>query len=272
MQDNRLSLWKTSMTFDRVVCPICLINDFTELAGNPYPAVRCKSCGLGIECHVRIDPKSYENYAAVRDNGGEDLSPLGRWHHDFAVAVDRIEQLKHVLPVSGRWLDVGCNAGAMLAAAARRGWSVCGIELTQRAVDIARFATGCRVATFDEWVSRDASGLDYQSNIVSMFDVIEHAVDPIVLIRNACACLHIDGVDRGGVLIIEVPDLDVTDAESFGHWKHRRITASFTEHVYHFSERALVALFANHVKRFKPVHVARPIEGKLQMVFRAEDV
>jgi hypothetical protein len=93
---------------------------------------------------------------------------------------------------------------------------------------------------------------------------LEHALDPTALLRAAARTFT--PVDSSSFLVIEVPDLD--SAEDFVNWKHRRVSDSFTEHVWHFCETALTKMVARYVPGTRLVHTARPVHGKLQMVWR----
>lgn len=246
-----------------VVCPTGCGAPFRELVGDPFPAVRCKKCGLGIEKYVALNPKAYEfdTYSAARD-AGTGANAWLRWHHDVAVATLRLEQLAPYLPVrndrdAAVWVDVGCASGAFLTAAARAGWGGIGI-------DVAPIDMPFWTMPFDKWVC-DRDGLDgHGTRVVSFFDSLEHMPDPTIAIRTAAR----DLAAPGSVLVIEAPDLDA--AADFATWKHRRINHMFTEHIWHFSESSLTAMVNRYAPKLEPVAVRRPIEGRLQVVWRVK--
>ncbi|HUR56048.1 MAG TPA: methyltransferase domain-containing protein, partial [Gemmataceae bacterium] len=173
---------------------------------------------------------------------------------------DRLQQLAGVLPAPGYWVDVGCSNGAMLALLRRRGWVVTGVEADPAACAEVTSLTGLSVIPFSQWQPLAASRLE--ATATSLYDVLEHCVDPVGVLKAASRSLRPDGV-----LIVEVPDFD-TAPDDFKTWKHRRVARSFTEHVWHFSERSLDCLRARHLSDLVPARVARPVAGRLQVVWR----
>jgi SAM-dependent methyltransferase len=242
-----------------LVCPTCEAADFEALSNSPvFPAVRCATCGLGIERRLAVPGNAYDGaaYAAARDNGSGGDAWL-RWHHDVAVGTARVSQLRASVPRPDknrvRWTDVGCGAGAFLAAAGRAGYTGLGVE-----VDPATVTAPVRVLSYRDWVSRDP----VFSDVVSFFDVLEHLPDPTAAVRTAEACL----VHSGDALVVEVPDLGACD--DFDAWPHRRITDRFTEHVYHFTTGALKAMVKRYAPRLDFVAASAPVPGKIQAVWR----
>jgi len=254
--------------FPRAICPICNTVSFSTLSEQP-PAVRCMTCGLGIELSVSDTPRSVygpKDYDATR-NGGEGGNRWSRFHHDCAIASARVEQVNSVLskiaPENKIWVDIGTGNGALLTQARRQGWKPYAIEYDERTCDDLTAILGIHSVTYGDWLSGKAT-LPPPS-VISFFDVLEHLLDPTAAISAASVDLC-----PGGVLIVEVPDLDSLTG-SFNSWKHRRVTSTFTEHQYHFNESSLRKLIATYANRLVPMHVEHPIEGHLQMAFRNGD-
>jgi 2-polyprenyl-3-methyl-5-hydroxy-6-metoxy-1,4-benzoquinol methylase len=108
-------------------------------------------------------------------------------------------------PRGGRYLDIGCGFGGLLAAFAERGFAVRGIELDPVRVRMAR-------ATCDDHGLADVVSpgdiLDEQLvaslgrfDLVTMIDVIEHVLDVPKALRHA-----VDLLEPGGLLLLEVPN------------------------------------------------------------------
>ncbi len=84
-----------------------------------------------------------------------------------------------------RLLEVGCASGAVLEAAARRGWSVQGVEYSADAAGEAR-AHGVPVALGG---IEDARLPDAAFDVVFLGDVLEHVPDPAKTLREVARVL-----------------------------------------------------------------------------------
>lgn len=90
---------------------------------------------------------------------------------------------------SGRWLDVGFGAGALLDAVSRSGWEAHGTEVSSEPVSRAR-ARGHRVTLGDV----SAAGYpEAHFDVVSLVEVLEHVPDPDELLRQVRPLVHPTG-------------------------------------------------------------------------------
>jgi SAM-dependent methyltransferase len=259
---------------DRLRCPVCGCDRFEELfpaATDEFKqqlyaaAVRCVVCSLGVE--QTLSPAPHAAYDGGYDNRRDNSAGSNRWrrfHHDRAVGEDRLRQLVPVIgpPNNRLWVDVGCNNGALLVAARAAGWDVYGVEADEKVADALAAVVGLRVRSADEFMTgyRNPTGWD-GGKVVSLFDVLEHLLDPIGALLRVGRLLSV-----GDYVVVEVPDVD--SAEPGKPWRHRRISAEFTEHVWHFGKKSLRALFARFLPDCDEVHCATPVPTKLQMAWR----
>jgi len=90
-------------------------------------------------------------------------------------------------------LDVGCSSGALLFVAHDLGFHITGVEPAGKAADTAR-AFG-----FDVYngLLQDAHYTDNRFDMVTMFEVVEHLIDPIAVVREVYRILK-----PGGLLLI----------------------------------------------------------------------
>ncbi len=110
-----------------------------------------------------------------------------------------LEHLARHAAVTGRLLEVGSGAGGLLEAAREAGWTVLGIEPNSSlAVECER--RGLRVLR--GWFP-EALGGERGFEAIAMLDVLEHALDPVALLRAARERLA-----AGGILAIQVPNFD----------------------------------------------------------------
>jgi 2-polyprenyl-3-methyl-5-hydroxy-6-metoxy-1,4-benzoquinol methylase len=98
----------------------------------------------------------------------------------------------------GRMLDIGCGTGLFLAVARRRGWEPHGIDDCAEAIAHARSHFGLTVES-GEFSAFAAQGMKFDA--VTMWDIIEHARDPVGLLRAARGVLA-----PGGVIGISTPN------------------------------------------------------------------
>lgn len=261
-----------SSTHNRSYCPVCGNTlFFNTISSKPHVAVQCDVCKLGIESHLAIRPDAYlrKQYDQVRD-AGAGADRWARFHHDSAVAALRFSQLSDAISGYSRgavWVDVGCGNGALLCEARRLGWIPCGIESDPGTCEEIKSMTGVPVFPYSSWVDfsigRASVGL---VDVVSFFDSLEHMLDPVGAVLVAASRLS-----SRGAIVIEAPDLGggPVDELWFRDWKHRRVIEEFTEHIWHFSHRSLEELRKRHLPEFESVLTASPLEGRLQVVWRA---
>ena len=225
--------------FETIACPVCAGTGFAPLfekAGEPF--VRCTQCTL-----VLINPRPRaqavaETYDAAYSRGYIDkaerkLARCRRW-------VARVAEMRG--GAQGRWLDVGCSAGFVLAAAREAGFEVFGVELEAAAVAFAQQSLG-----LPNVVCGTLEAQAYPTgffDVVSLYDVIEHVPD---LNRTAAELARI--LKPGGVLEIRTPDV--------AHWSRPRNLAGWkeikpSEHLYYFSPDTLTRLLGQHGLR--PMH------------------
>lgn len=244
-----------------LVCPICDGDDFATLdeASSSY---QCRQCTLGLEARPLADPLgTYERtaYDEQRVRNGHWPS-WSRFHHDYAIGRARLSQLTRaqVLPDRTqleRFADYGCGNGAFLAAVRREGHKVLGVELDEAFADEVGRVLGIRVLTTGDFLMHARA---HTAQVLTLFDVLEHLIDPVGVLRQAVECL-----DANGILVLEVPDLSQHDG-SLRTWKHYKPG----EHGQMFTPLALNTMLERHFSGYAKVHEDIPIPGKLQVVWK----
>jgi SAM-dependent methyltransferase len=178
---------------------VCSTADRTY-EGKPYPSrvVRCR-CGHGF---LNPSPDAGELMSFYDDDyhcyttSPNEAERIGRWIEQRRDG----DRFNHVpIVVGGRFLDVGCGSGDMVAAMARLGMESEGVEPSRYAATKATEA-GLRVTC---GLLHDAAFPDASFDVVSMFHVLEHIPEPIEVLRE---CRRI--LKPGGELVIAVPNFD----------------------------------------------------------------
>lgn len=187
----------------------------TDIVLPEGPLRRCSACGQLLS---QADAGRYESSMLEFDD------PRGTAPDAHAAA--RREQLAHRrvraiaamldAPTEGlRLLDVGCSSGAFLASARKLGCIVQGVEPAARAAETARsqglavFNGTLEAAAFPE------SGFD----AATLFEVIEHLVHPIPLLREILRVLR-----PGGILAIGTGNTGSWTVRTLGaDWDYFRI-------------------------------------------------
>ncbi|MBK6517882.1 MAG: methyltransferase domain-containing protein [Polyangiaceae bacterium] len=197
-----------------VTCPVCRGSDVGrmqshQVAEPPYTFTlyACHSCGVQHWSPlVHPGPAFYEGekvlmYRELHEGGKSANDP--RFARFFA-------EFGHLQGVKA--LDIGCSDGAFLAQMAERRNDVWGIDIDQKALQIAR-ARGLRnVASADIGgfiENARAKGLTF--DVVTAFDVIEHLTDPVGTLRELRSILAPNGVlvgtlpNRNRLLVNQMP-------------------------------------------------------------------
>jgi ubiquinone/menaquinone biosynthesis C-methylase UbiE len=157
---------------------------------------------------------------------------------------DRIRKIKRMYKgrQPGLILDVGCGKGRMLHELRKKGWGVCGTELSDLSCDFAKEEFGLDIKKGD--VSECALPDDH-FDVITMWHSLEHCRDPHGTL-NECHRVLKDG----GILIVAVPNLASLQYRlSKDKWFHLDVP----RHLYHFTPSVLTRLV--NASGFKTVKV-----------------
>jgi 2-polyprenyl-3-methyl-5-hydroxy-6-metoxy-1,4-benzoquinol methylase len=205
-----------------------------------FEVLRCLDCGLVYVSPRRVAEAliaevydaSYWNSDAPRERGYADYdADEALWRRTWRA---RLAALESQLPAAGRALDVGCASGLFLEQLKASDWQVEGVEPSQtmNARAILRLG-GTRVhgGRFED-LQLEAGIYD----LVTLWDVIEHLVDPVEALRNIRRLLAPEGR-----VVVLTQDVSSLLARALGHrWHHYK----HDEHLLHFSPHTLARALA----------------------------
>ena len=163
--------------------------------GQTLTIIRCDACTAenGV---IDSDPRSAGRLDHFRTVSHE--------HYERSVRATReasydplLNRVKRLTGSRGRWLDVGCSFGWLLARLRCHGIEGFGVEPSLSAVESAR-QFGLRVT---QGIFPDVVGEGAPYNVISFMDVLEHLPDPAMVLGEARKILV-----PGGLVVVQVPD------------------------------------------------------------------
>jgi ubiquinone/menaquinone biosynthesis C-methylase UbiE len=128
-----------------------------------------------------------------------------------------------------RLLDVGAHVGVFVEVARERGWDAWGVEPSRWAVEVGR-ARGLQVV---QGTLRDAELDSASFDAVTMWDVVEHLLDPMTDLQEVTRLLK-----PGGVFCVHTINIDSAFARLMG----KRWPWLVEMHNYFFSPKTLGAM------------------------------
>ncbi len=186
-------------------CPLCGSSNLrTAYRFDRFAVLKCRGCdgswrsnmySLGdITAMYTGDEYSQNPYFSYN---AEEFKVAARGR--FANYVGALSAIASKVKV-GRLLDVGCGSGAFLNVAQQRGWDVTGIELSPELSQVSRRAVKAEVinAAFESVALPEES-----YDVVTMWDIIEHVLDPVFCLRKVERLLK-----PGGMALFCTPDED----------------------------------------------------------------
>ena len=114
------------------------------------------------------------------------------------VAAPKVQYVTELLGQKGKWVDVGCGVGEIVAAAERIGWEALGLEIDE---DEIEFAHKMNVKVKKDFLTSQ-NAMDYigDASVVSFFNVVEHLVNPYELLG-----IISNSIPDEAYVVIEIP-------------------------------------------------------------------
>ncbi len=226
-----------------------------------YRIVRCGGCGLGW-----VDPVPDREAIARFYRDHQDLYCGSYPAKERSKLRDARREIFRIRRLLGRrkdvaLLDIGCSCGFLLKVAGDAGWAASGTDISEREIAYARtrYRVNAVQAQFPESLPFESGTFD----VITMFDVLEHLVDPTAGLRE-CRRLLADG----GLLVVGTPDFGhrraVREGRNWGHLKP-------PEHLFYFTTEALAGLTRQAGFSSRGSYLKVPWRDGLKAVFQKVD-
>ena len=246
------------MAGENLTCSLChssalrLIHDQRNSRYFPRRIYRCSRCGYAFVHPMPTreqldklysDPEYLNTRVSADENRRVNIGQIER-------AGSRLDWLSRYIK-KGKILDVGCGNGEFILKAGERGFEVYGLEVSTAAAEAVRSLTGAVIFTDDpEQLHR--SGLQF--DLVTMWDVIEHVIDPHRFIGTCVSLLA-----ENGLIVVSTPNQRNYHGVIHGDkWKGYR---EGEEHLHFFNKETLgmlmgsagLAAIASRTRKISPV-------------------
>ncbi len=216
-------------------CPLCRVAPVRVVQkAEPIALVECSGCGF-LFSHPPPDPeanRAFHDEAYFRRYYGESIEEFHRnrgplWHRIAEFNRARLAILLRHWMSPGRLLDVGAGQGLFLEVARESGFQVAGCDVS---TPTARFHAG-RGIEFRTGAVEEAFREPRAFDIVTLWQTLEHTVDPVATLRHVRTLLRAGGIvivsvpNMGGLLsriklVVGKPFLSPASAERhYGHWR-----------------------------------------------------
>jgi len=249
----------------RSICPCCASHDIFEIGKLPDSPCfagtrleepikggwlyRCRTCKLKF----RNPSESNSTYRSLYDNATTATWDAETSRADWDLIVRYLLERQ---PQGSRVLDFGCYTGGLLARLGGR-YQRYGVEINRDAAAIASKKVGRNV-----WSSVDEIPSELRFDAVIATDVVEHVVNPLLLIKDLASKLSDDGI-----LIITTGDADSALWNRFGaNWWY----CFYPEHISFLSASWLE--YMSEVSVIPVVHCENFRYYKLSMIRRLLDL
>ena len=142
-----------------------------------------------------FDPAELAKFSDLAHRWWDKQSEFRPLHEINPLRLDWIDELR---PLKGlRVLDVGCGGGILAEAMARRGARVTGLDLSEKALSVARLHAGAslidvdyRLQAVEDFAADEPSSFD----VVCCMEMLEHVPNPQQTVASCAQLLKAGGV------------------------------------------------------------------------------
>jgi 2-polyprenyl-3-methyl-5-hydroxy-6-metoxy-1,4-benzoquinol methylase len=197
--------------------------ELTDAAGRPAELLRCRRCRLVQVAALPSDAEITAHYARYS------YDQAGAWEVPAATAASlhRLSRRLERYRSTGRVLDVGCGAGAVMRLLNHANWTCEGLEVSDlAAARLRREGFVVHVGTMEAL----APQLGHY-DLVIMSETIEHVRSPRLVMQSAAGVIR-----PGGALYLTTPHVDSLSRRILGaRWRPIEVP----EHLFYFETRSM---------------------------------
>ena len=215
----------------RFKCKICGAEEFNfDIRKGSYTYVICAGCGVSMLHPIPDEDTLKEFYEIYEKEGGDYLQirelDKGPYFKNYSTTFSDFDfDLKR----SKNVLDVGCATGIFIEYLKKEGINAKGIDVSSKMVEKAkRKGLNC---TTDNLFS-----LSENFDLITLWDVIEHFIDPKEALKKVYGLLKKDGD-----VIIQTPCQGLISENFKEEWRHYNPP----QHIYLFNQNSLFYLLAS---------------------------
>ena len=191
---------------------------------------QCPSC-LGLFLHPH--PEKQSNAVFDGPDAAVVQQALEIQRHDYFLKhLLRIEKRVGSSTENRRLMEIGCGSGVLLKTAISRGWQADALELSPELASLAGQLNPSSKITVADILDHTDGNSNYDA--VMALDVVEHVLDPELMLKNCQAMLK-----PGGLLLIQTPNtLGLRSRTQKARWD----MLDCSQHINLFSARGLEGL------------------------------
>jgi 2-polyprenyl-3-methyl-5-hydroxy-6-metoxy-1,4-benzoquinol methylase len=176
-----------------------------EFGAREWYLARCRSCRQ----HFTDPPPTLEDIVSFYGDGyHQELLSVELTQEAFGPKFGHyVNWIVPYLRAGGRTLDIGCSTGLLPYLLKERGFAAEGLELNAATAEFGRSHFGLTITNQPFETAAYEPG---SFSLVSMMDVLEHALNPIVTLERVHSIL-----EEGGHALIGFPDIQSLESHYF---------------------------------------------------------
>lgn len=201
-EDHRKLASRYTIKEKRKNCPVCSESNCTVFVNvYDYDYVECANCNHIYLLELISEEQTKELYLGEENNNLQHNVYLNEELFNKRVsqiASPKVDWVIENTDEKGLWVDIGCGTGEILIAAKQNGYEVRGVDSDTKQIKFA-IDKGLKVSC-DYVDNKNAINYLKDSNVVSLFNILEHLEYPVNLLK-----IISESVDIGCYVVIEVP-------------------------------------------------------------------